>query len=82
MTDATDNEDVVAHGRTVIAIEAEAVGALGARIDANFAAACTMILECAGRVVVIGMGKSGHVGGKIASTLASDRHAGVLRASR
>ena len=71
MSDATDNEDVVAHGRTVIAIEAEAVAALGARIDANFAAACTMILECAGRVVVIGMGKSGHVGGKIASTLAS-----------
>jgi len=57
--------------RVVIGIEAEAVAALGARVGAGFEAACEMLLRCAGRVVVTGMGKSGHIGGKIASTLAS-----------
>ena len=55
----------------VIAIEAEAVGALAARIDERFLAACEYILACRGRVVVTGMGKSGHIGGKLAATLAS-----------
>ncbi|MDD9800627.1 MAG: KpsF/GutQ family sugar-phosphate isomerase [Gammaproteobacteria bacterium] len=59
------------HARTVIRLEAEALGALVPRIDETFDAACDMITAAAGRVVVTGMGKSGHIGGKIASTLAS-----------
>ena len=59
------------HARSVIEIEAQAVGRLLDHIDRNFEDACEMILNCSGRVVVIGMGKSGHIGGKIASTLAS-----------
>jgi arabinose-5-phosphate isomerase len=55
----------------VIEIEAGAVAGLAARIDESFERACRLILDCAGRVVVTGMGKSGHVGGKIAATLAS-----------
>ncbi len=51
--------------------EARAVAALAARIDDNFARACRYMLGCEGRVVVLGMGKSGHVGGKLAATLAS-----------
>lgn len=57
--------------REVIQIEAAAVAALAPRLDANFATACDMLLQCRGRIAVIGMGKSGHIGGKIASTLAS-----------
>ncbi len=47
------------------------IAALIDRIDFSFAEACRMMLSCDGRIVVIGMGKSGHVGGKIAATLAS-----------
>ena len=61
----------VADGRAVIAREYQALAELGQRLDDNFARACHALLECAGRVVVVGMGKSGHIGGKIASTLAS-----------
>ncbi len=57
--------------RSVLAIEAHEISALAARLDANFEAAVQLILHCQGRVVVSGMGKSGHVGGKIAATLAS-----------
>lgn len=57
--------------RNVLAIEAHEISALAARLDANFEAAVQLILHCHGRVVVSGMGKSGHVGGKIAATLAS-----------
>jgi arabinose-5-phosphate isomerase len=63
--------DVRALARRVIAIEAGAVAGLAARIDDAFVAACQLVLDCAGRVVVTGMGKSGHVGSKIAATLAS-----------
>jgi arabinose-5-phosphate isomerase len=55
----------------VLRIEAEAVQALAQRIDASFVAACSLILACRGRVVVSGIGKSGHVARKIAATLAS-----------
>ncbi len=58
-------------GRAVIEIEAAAVSALVARIDENFERACQLMMNCEGRVVVVGMGKSGHIGGKIAATLAS-----------
>ena len=52
-------------------IEARALNALAARQGAGFAGAVRAMLECGGRVVVMGMGKSGHVGRKIAATLAS-----------
>jgi arabinose-5-phosphate isomerase len=55
----------------VLETEAGSVAALTKRIDASFLAACQFILDCRGRVVVLGMGKSGHIGGKLAATLAS-----------
>src|SRR3989337_3384750 len=58
-------------GLAVIDTEAKAVSALASRIDAGFVKACQIMLACAGRIVVIGMGKSGHIGSKIAATLAS-----------
>jgi arabinose-5-phosphate isomerase len=58
-------------GRAVVELEAEALATLARRIDHQFARACEIILQCRGRVIVTGMGKSGHVGGKIAATLAS-----------
>ncbi len=64
-------QSAISNARSVIQIEADAVTALAERIGASFEKACGMILNCGGRVVVIGMGKSGHIGGKIASTLAS-----------
>jgi arabinose-5-phosphate isomerase len=54
-----------------IQIETQALIALLPRIDASFEQACQILLACEGRIVVIGMGKSGHIGGKIAATLAS-----------
>lgn len=54
-----------------IEIEKNAIAQLTDRIDAEFIRACNLILECEGRVVVTGMGKSGHIGKKIAATLAS-----------
>lgn len=67
----TDSASLQQLGRAVIELEASAVAALAARIDADFARACEIMLACTGRVVVVGMGKSGHIGGKIAATLAS-----------
>jgi arabinose-5-phosphate isomerase len=57
--------------RKALTIEAKAVEALLPKLDGSFAAACHICLACAGRVVVTGMGKSGHIAGKIAATLAS-----------
>ena len=54
-----------------IEIEKKAISALSKRIGPEFEEACNLILECSGRVVVTGMGKSGHIGNKIAATLAS-----------
>ena len=62
---------VVDSARRVIDIEARAVSGLRERIDETFVRAVQIILECHGRVVVSGIGKSGHVARKIASTLAS-----------
>ncbi|MET0281281.1 MAG: KpsF/GutQ family sugar-phosphate isomerase [Steroidobacteraceae bacterium] len=58
-------------GRRALVIEAQALAALPARVDETFARACQLCLDASGRVVVSGLGKSGHVGGKIAATLAS-----------
>ena len=66
-----DAEKLISRGRRVLQIEAEAVAALEHRLGADFAAACRLLLACTGRIVVTGMGKSGHVGNKIAATLAS-----------
>src|SRR5512134_3071526 len=57
--------------RAVIETEASAISTLLGRIDEQFLRACGFMLACAGRVIVMGMGKSGHVGRKIAATLAS-----------
>lgn len=65
------SEKILDQARTVIQIEADAINALSGRLNEQFAKACRMLMDCAGRVVVIGMGKSGHIGGKIAATLAS-----------
>jgi arabinose-5-phosphate isomerase len=65
------DEDLRRLGRAVIEVEAREVAALDARIDDAFVRACRLILDCRGRVVVIGMGKSGHIGSKLAATLAS-----------
>ncbi len=64
-------ERMRALGRAVLETEAQAVLALAARLDADFARACDYLLGCRGRIVVLGMGKSGHIAGKIAATLAS-----------
>jgi arabinose-5-phosphate isomerase len=58
-------------GRETIELEADALMALARRIDGSFQRACELILQTEGRVIVVGMGKSGHIGGKIAATLAS-----------
>lgn len=60
-----------ATARRVLDVEARAVAALSDRLDRNFAGACERILACKGRVIVTGMGKSGHIGSKLAATLAS-----------
>jgi arabinose-5-phosphate isomerase len=57
--------------RRVLAIEADAVRALIERVDGRFLAAVSLILACRGRVIVSGIGKSGHIARKIASTMAS-----------
>jgi len=61
----------IGQAREVLLIEAQEVEALAARLDDNFTRAVELILQCQGRVVVSGIGKSGHIGRKIAATLAS-----------
>ena len=67
----SDPSQMIDRGRRVLATEAAAVAALEHRLDENFARACALLLACEGRIVVTGMGKSGHVASKIAATLAS-----------
>jgi arabinose-5-phosphate isomerase len=72
MTSTPPRTEHVLHlARQVLDIEADAVRNLGMRLDDNFVRALQLMLACRGRVVVTGMGKSGHIGGKIAATLAS-----------
>lgn len=70
MTDSNDSVYRASALRT-LGIERDAIEAVAARIDGDFDRACELLLGCQGRVVVTGMGKSGHIGGKIAATLAS-----------
>lgn len=65
------NDELLALAREVLEIEARAVSGLRDRLDDSFIAACNVCLETPGRIVVTGMGKSGHISGKIAATLAS-----------
>lgn len=69
--DQLDEQQIRKLGTAVIETEAAAVQALAARIGEPFVNACRYMLACKGRIVVLGMGKSGHIGGKIAATLAS-----------
>ena len=68
---AFDTERALRLAHQTFDIEARALVGLKARQDASFGRVCQAMLECTGRVVVMGMGKSGHVGRKIAATLAS-----------
>ncbi|KAB2325227.1 KpsF/GutQ family sugar-phosphate isomerase [Betaproteobacteria bacterium SCN1] len=65
------HEELLAQARRVLDIEADALRTMSGRLDRGFSDAVALILACQGRVVVSGMGKSGHVGSKIAATLAS-----------
>jgi arabinose-5-phosphate isomerase len=65
------NPDYLGSARRTIAMERDAINDLLDRMDSSFSKACEVLLETTGRVVVTGMGKSGHIGTKIASTLAS-----------
>jgi len=64
-------EELLAIATEVIEIESSSLRALQKRLGDNFYRACEYLLNCRGRIVVTGMGKSGHIGGKIAATLAS-----------
>jgi arabinose-5-phosphate isomerase len=66
-----NDDNLLMLGLAVVQLESEAVSALASRIDQNFATACRIMYACRGRVIVTGMGKSGHIAGKIAATLAS-----------
>lgn len=66
-----DSARALALARDTLGIEADAIVAMSARLDERFASAVQRVLQSPGRVVVMGMGKSGHVGRKIAATLAS-----------
>ena len=63
--------DLIRSGRRVIGIEVDALQAMKPRLDDSFVQACRLMLACPGRVVTIGMGKSGHIARKVAATLAS-----------
>jgi arabinose-5-phosphate isomerase len=63
--------DIVTRARGILLHEADEIRQLSERIGSEFEAAVSMVLACRGRIVVTGMGKSGHIGGKIAATLAS-----------
>jgi arabinose-5-phosphate isomerase len=66
-----DPNALLRRARRVLEIESDAVRVLTERIDDRFLRACELLRNCRGRVVVMGMGKSGHIAGKIAATLAS-----------
>lgn len=63
--------DFKSRGRRVLEIEAAAVASLGPRLDDDFDRACELCLACTGRIIVTGMGKSGHIASKVAATFAS-----------
>lgn len=70
-TPQTENIDFEKVALDTLALEAQALEVLATQIDHRFSRACEIILQCTGRVVVTGMGKSGHIGRKMAATFAS-----------
>ena len=68
---SSGQHDFRSRARRVLEIEAAAISGLIPRLNASFDRACQLCLDCHGRIIVTGMGKSGHVAGKIAATLAS-----------
>ncbi|MBT5862704.1 MAG: SIS domain-containing protein, partial [Gammaproteobacteria bacterium] len=71
MPDKPTNDELLKLASEVLAIESRAVDALRDRLGDEFIAACKLCLETPGRIVVSGMGKSGHISNKIAATLSS-----------
>ncbi len=71
MTAKLDDTELKCRALRVLDMEARAIQGLAARLDDRFARACRLCLDCTGRVIVTGMGKSGHIAGKLAATLAS-----------
>lgn len=71
MAEELSNDELLALAGEVLEIEARAVAGLGARLNDSFVEACRLCLDTPGRIVVAGMGKSGHISSKIAATLAS-----------
>ncbi|MFK8079246.1 MAG: KpsF/GutQ family sugar-phosphate isomerase [Granulosicoccus sp.] len=72
MTDVSSRHAaLLSLAQSVIRIETDAVDALQSRIDDDFVTACEILLECDGRIIVCGIGKSGHIGAKLAATFAS-----------
>jgi len=63
--------DFITLGQAVVKTEQLAIEQLASKISHEFANACQILLDCEGRIIVMGMGKSGHIGNKIAATLAS-----------
>ncbi|MCY4177807.1 MAG: KpsF/GutQ family sugar-phosphate isomerase [Endozoicomonadaceae bacterium] len=64
-------ETYIASARRTITIEKEAIEALHDDLDENFSKVCQLLMQCKGRIIITGVGKSGHIGRKIAATLAS-----------
>lgn len=67
----TDPDAIIAEGRRVLSLEADAVSALKPRLGDDFVRACTLVADAGGRVVTCGIGKSGHIARKLAGTLTS-----------
>lgn len=71
MTDEIETPDLISLAQRVLEIEARAISDLLPKIGSEFVEACNLCLQCHGRVIVTGMGKSGHIASKLAATLAS-----------
>jgi len=71
MSKALDSRQLLARGKRVLDTEIAAIAAVRDRLQESFVQACALLHGCTGRVVVSGMGKSGHIGNKVAATLAS-----------
>ena len=67
----SDNNTFIVAAKRTIGLELDAINALNGRINQSFVNACQLVMQCKGRTIVTGMGKSGHIGKKIAATLAS-----------
>ena len=71
MTEEEKKFDFISIGKKVLDIESTAIAKLKDQLDNNFDIACQLCLDCNGKIIVMGMGKSGHIADKLAATLAS-----------